>query len=96
MARLPKRITYGIVALNDWQIPRRYQIPIITAYLQPRYIPARVNRKRSASVSVGIQIRTERRENIRALVILTGRIYNFICGLCSIKQSVDMKMGEIG
>ncbi len=96
MARLPKRITYGIVAINDWQIPHRWQIPIITAHLHTRCIPARVNRKRSASVSVGIEMEIDRRENIQAMVILAGRIYNFVCGLCGIGRCLDMKLGEIG
>jgi len=96
VARLPKRITYGIVAINDWQIPRRYQIPIISAHLETRCIPARVSRRRSAAVSVGIEVEVDRKETMQAAVILAGRIYNFIACFCGVKHCIDLKMGKIG
>jgi len=96
MARLPKRITYGIVAINDWQIPRTYQIPIITAHLRAKIIPERVSIGNTACVSVRMQARTECRKSIQSMVILAGRIYNFICRACGIKYSIDIKLGEMG
>jgi len=96
MAKMPKRITYGIVAINDRQIPHAYQIPIITAHLRAKIIPERVSIGNTACVSVRMQVRTERRKSVQSMVILAGRIYNFICRACRIKYSLDLKLGEMG
>jgi len=96
MAKMPKRITYGIVAINDWQIPRAYQIPIITAHLRAKIIPERVSVGNRACVSVRMWVRTERRKSVQSMVILAGRICIFIGRICRIKYSLDVKLGELG
>jgi len=96
MARMPKRITYGIVAINDWQIPHRLQIPIITAHIRAKIIPERISMGRTACVSVGMKVRTERRKGVQTMVIFVGRVYNFVCRYCGIRHSIDLKLGEMG
>jgi len=47
-------------------------------------------------LNIGLRVKTERREKTQFAVILLGRIYCFITGLCRIKYHVDMELGEIG
>lgn len=96
MARLPKKITYGIVAINDWQIPRCYQIPIITAHIRARLIPERVSIGNTFCVNVRMQVRTERRKTVQSMVNIAARVYNLICRLCRFNYHLDVKLGEMG